>query len=187
MSEIKDRNKIRSLNEVRPLPEKKDPKKLEAAKMFENQFIRQMITEMRKTTSGDSLIEENMGERIFKGQLDDKYADQWVENGGIGLANIIYDQLEQRYGAKKVQPAKSFSSEVMAIKHTPQAAIDKNLQTPAKPRKTSDLFSQRDKDLFLLKKTGSGFHIKSRGNSSAESAWFCVLALTPRSMARCVR
>lgn len=81
--------------------EKRDPKKLEAARMFENQFVRQMIREMRKTAPGDGLIEESMASKIFKEQLDDQYADKWVDSGGIGLINVIYEQLEQKYGNKQ--------------------------------------------------------------------------------------
>src|ERR1700733_15423656 len=83
---------------------KRDPKMLEAARGFENQFVRQLISEMRKTVPKDELLPESMTEDIFKEQLDGEYADKWVQNGGIGLADIIYDQLEQRYGAVKQIP-----------------------------------------------------------------------------------
>lgn len=79
-----------------PKQEQKDPKMMEAAQSFENQLLRQMIAEMRKTVPKDELIGENMGERIFRDELDSKYADLWTEQGGTGLADLIYQQLMEK-------------------------------------------------------------------------------------------
>lgn len=128
----------------------RDPKMLEAARGFENQFVRQLISEMRKTIPKDELLSESMTEDIFKEQLDGEYADKWVANGGIGLADIIYDQLEQRYGSvKQVPPAKG---EIFPLP-----------QTSARPmHQMRDIFERADKDLFMAKKGPNGFEIKSR-------------------------
>jgi Rod binding domain-containing protein len=141
----------------------RDPKKLEAARLFENQFVRQMIREMRKTVpqneNGQGLIPESMGSKIFKDQLDDKYADQWVDHGGIGLADIIYDQLE----AKEVRDKMGLSKKnnIFLNQKIPQSAN----QAP-KPNDNSpgpfDVISKSQKDLFLLKASGDSLHIKSK-------------------------
>ncbi len=166
MSEIKDKSvspKIFSLDEKntssnRTPKDNRDPKKLEAARMFENQFIRQMIGEMRKTIPKDGIMEDSMATNIFSEQLDDQYADKWVENGGTGLADMIYGQLEERYG-KHMQPLPRQPGEMLPIKPGSPQAVGK--LKPA-PQQTSDLIGKRDKDLFLLKKTPDGFHMKSR-------------------------
>ncbi|PIT99370.1 MAG: hypothetical protein COT74_10215 [Bdellovibrionales bacterium CG10_big_fil_rev_8_21_14_0_10_45_34] len=75
----------------------KNPQIAGAAKMFESQFLRQMIKEMRSTVPESEWMPASMGEKIFREQLDDHYADDWATQGGIGLADIIYDQIVQRY------------------------------------------------------------------------------------------
>jgi len=137
----------------------RDPKKLEAAKMFENQFIRQMISQMRKTIPEGGLLEDSQVTKLFQGQLDDHYADQWVDQGGIGLSDVIYEQLEQKLAAKNVdRPFKN--DEMVPLKNDSISNHQSSL--PKKSESVSDLFSQRDKDLFLIKKTTQGFQVKSK-------------------------
>src|SRR4051794_2582119 len=62
--------------------ETREPRMLEAAKSFENQFIRQMIGEMRKTVPKDDLLGEGMADGIYRDQLDNEYADTWTKQGG---------------------------------------------------------------------------------------------------------
>lgn len=68
----------------------------EVAKLYEKQFFGEMMKAMRGTTSisGEKL---SMGENIYREQLDSQYVESWGENGGIGLGDLIYDQLMERY------------------------------------------------------------------------------------------
>lgn len=66
---------------------------LEAARMYEKYFLGQMTKAMRSTVSFSELSKPSMGERIYREQLDDQYVDAWTERGGIGLANMIHDQM----------------------------------------------------------------------------------------------
>lgn len=68
----------------------------EVAKLYEKQFLREMTKAMRGTTSLSG-EKTSMGEGIYREQLDEQYVDTWGENGGIGLSNLIYDQLMERY------------------------------------------------------------------------------------------
>lgn len=77
-----------------------DDKLHQVAELYENQFIREMIKQMRSTVQESDLIKKNNAEKIFSGQLDEQYADKWTQNGGIGLADLIYNQLIERYGEK---------------------------------------------------------------------------------------
>jgi Rod binding domain-containing protein len=148
---ISDKNSLQPIAAQNTNEKKRDPKMLEAAKSFENQFVRQLISEMRKTVPKDELLPESMTEDIFKEQLDGEYADKWVQNGGIGLADIIYDQLEQRYGAvKQIPPAKG---EIFPLPKTTAGGPSAQLR---------DIFSRADKDLFVAKKGPNGFDIRSR-------------------------
>ena len=61
------------------------------ADMYEQHFIREMMKQMRSTVQESGFIKQNNAEKIFRGQLDDQYADQWGKAGGIGLSNLIHD------------------------------------------------------------------------------------------------
>lgn len=88
--------------QAKPLSEKKnkvtDEKLREVAEMYEKHFIREMMKEMRSTVHEGGMIKKNNAEQIFQDQLDDQYADKWGKAGGIGLADMIHQQLLERYG-----------------------------------------------------------------------------------------
>ena len=79
-------------SEAQPRNEKVD----EVAKLYEKQFLREMVKAMRGTVS-HGYVKPSMAEEIYRGQLDEQYVEAWGENGGIGLSNIIYDQIMERY------------------------------------------------------------------------------------------
>ena len=96
--------------------QKKDPRLMEAAKMYEKQFLREMVKQMRSTVPEAGLIEVSQGEKIFREQLDDQYVDNWGDQGGIGLANLIYKQIEERFGSSvKGVARKNFHSHFMPL------------------------------------------------------------------------
>lgn len=98
MSDISKLNSIK----VAPLSEKTnkvtDEKLHEVANLYEKHFIREMMKQMRATVHESGFIKQNNAEKIFRDQLDDQYADKWGSAGGIGLSNLIYDQLMDKYG-----------------------------------------------------------------------------------------
>ena len=120
MSEI---NKLNPLQQA-PLTEKKpqvtEEKFREVAEMYEKHFIRHMMKEMRSTVKESGFIKQNNAEKIFRDQLDDQYADDWGKSGGIGLADLIHNQLMDRYGTQ------------MGLKEKlvkPEGPIDLNLKS----------------------------------------------------------
>ncbi len=102
MSEIGKTNSAIALRQ--PLKEKSnqvtEEKLREVADLYENHFIREMMKQMRSTVHESGFIKQNNAEKIFRGQLDDQYADQWGKAGGIGLSNLIHDQLMEKFGEK---------------------------------------------------------------------------------------
>jgi Rod binding domain-containing protein len=76
-----------------PSPQVRDPRVLEAARMYEKYFLGQMVKAMRGTVSYSDLQKPSMGEGIYRDQLDDQYVDSWTNSGGIGLADLIHDEL----------------------------------------------------------------------------------------------
>lgn len=98
MSEI---SKLNPLN-AGALSDKKaevtEKKFREVSDLYEKYFIREMMKQMRATVHEGGFIKQNNAEKIFRDQMDDQYADQWGKSGGIGLSNLIHDQLMQKYG-----------------------------------------------------------------------------------------
>lgn len=77
-----------------------DAKFREVSQMYEKQFLREMTKAMRSTVQESGLVKVNQGERIFREQLDNEYVEKWGDKGGIGLADLIYDQMMFHYGPK---------------------------------------------------------------------------------------
>lgn len=106
MSEIGKSNSVKNLNPLNAAPMANKPNQVSEEKlrqvsdMYENHFIREMMRQMRSTVHEGGFIKQNNAEKIFRDQLDDQYADQWGKSGGIGLSNLIYDQLMERYGER---------------------------------------------------------------------------------------
>jgi Rod binding domain-containing protein len=67
-----------------------------AAELYEKQFLREMTKAMRSTVKESELIPVSQGEKIFREQLDQQYADQWGDQGGIGLADLIEQKLREK-------------------------------------------------------------------------------------------
>ena len=68
----------------------------QVAKMYEKEFLREMVKAMRGTVDFGN-DKPGMGESIYRNELDEQYTESWGDNGGIGLANLIYDQVMDRY------------------------------------------------------------------------------------------
>ncbi|WP_413583406.1 rod-binding protein [Bdellovibrio sp. HCB288] len=84
----------------RPKQKPADEKLRDVSKMYEKHFLGEMMKAMRSTVHESGFIQVNQAEKIFREQLDGEYVDKWSEKGGIGLSNLIYDQLVDRYGAQ---------------------------------------------------------------------------------------
>ncbi len=89
-------------NRYMTAPEQKSPeeKLRQVADMYEKHFLREMTKGMRNTIGTGGFIKTNQAEKIFQEQLDEKYVENWGDRGGIGLSNMIYDQLVEKFGAR---------------------------------------------------------------------------------------
>ncbi len=70
------------------------------AKLYEKQFLREMVKAMRQTVSESGLTKADAGRALYQEQLDQEYVEKWGDQGGIGLSEMIYNQLKDRYGAQ---------------------------------------------------------------------------------------
>ena len=78
----------------------------EAAKMMEKQFLREMVRAMRGTV-GFGALKPSMAENMYRGELDNQYVESWGDGGGVGLADLIYDQvMERHFNSKELRPLK---------------------------------------------------------------------------------
>jgi flagellar protein FlgJ len=89
-------------NPLRAPPQTKsmDEKLKDVSQMYEKHFLGEMMKAMRSTVHEGGFIQSNQAEKIFREQLDDQYVDKWGEKGGIGLADLIYKQMIEKYGEK---------------------------------------------------------------------------------------
>lgn len=94
-----------------PLQNARDPEEFrneqlgklkQASKMYERQFLGEMVKAMRGTVQRSDLIPETFGEKLFKDKLDQEYITNWSDQGGVGLGDMIYTQLKERYFPEKV-------------------------------------------------------------------------------------
>lgn len=76
---------------------KQDAKLRQAAEMYEQQFLGEMVKAMRKTVHrGGGVFKPSFGQKIYEEKLDQRYVKAWADHGGIGLADMIYKQLKER-------------------------------------------------------------------------------------------
>lgn len=66
---------------------------MDAARMYEKQFLREMVKAMRGTVSFSEMSKPSMGEEIYRGQLDEEYVEAWGDGGGLGFADLIHDEI----------------------------------------------------------------------------------------------
>jgi peptidoglycan hydrolase FlgJ len=69
----------------------------DASKMYEQHFMREMVKVMRQSIPEGELIKTSFGEKIFREQLDNEYVQKWSERGGVGLADMIFNHIKERY------------------------------------------------------------------------------------------
>lgn len=69
----------------------------EAAKMYEQHFMREMVKAMRQSVQESDLTQSSFGEKIWREQLDNQYVENWGERGGVGLSDMIYEHVKERY------------------------------------------------------------------------------------------
>ncbi|HPI40591.1 MAG TPA: rod-binding protein [Pseudobdellovibrionaceae bacterium] len=80
-----------------------DTKFKEVSKLYEKQFLREMVKAMRSTVHEGGFIQSNHAEKIFRDQLDNEYVETWGDQGGLGLSELIYQQLNEKFGQKSLQ------------------------------------------------------------------------------------
>jgi hypothetical protein len=47
-------------------------------------------------------VKQNFAEKMFTEQLDGEYVQGWSDRGGVGMAEMIYSQLKERFGTQQM-------------------------------------------------------------------------------------
>ena len=58
-----------------------------------------LMKQMRSDVPSDGLIPRSQGEQLFQEMLDGEYATQMSRSKGIGLADMLYRQMNMQAGA----------------------------------------------------------------------------------------
>lgn len=152
-----------------PEPTVRDQRVLDAARMYEKYFLNQMVKAMRGTVSYSDLQKPTMGEEIYRDQLDDQYVDSWTESGGIGLADMIHDELMGKAEmAKRRQEAYRQARAQGAQARTPIALTDRDVLHVRRLPNSATAQAGTETVLVSLAKTRQA---KSEGPESVRLPW----------------
>ncbi len=77
----------------------------QAAQGMEANFLKEMMRNMRKTVPEDPDLANSKGYQVFRGMLDDQYAETAAKTQGIGLAELIVKQVMEMQESARRQGA----------------------------------------------------------------------------------
>ena len=88
---------IQKAAENLPSARKNDAALQKACKEFESLFLNQLLTSMRKTIPKSDLMgkEASQEKEMYESMMDQEMAKSWSQGDGIGLANVLYQQLKK--------------------------------------------------------------------------------------------
>lgn len=69
-----------------------------AARDFESLFLTQVVKAMRKTVPEGGLFKRGLADNIYQEMLDEEYGKGLAQSQGMGLADVIVDQLSPALG-----------------------------------------------------------------------------------------
>ncbi len=98
--------KIQNSPTPQPLPAAEDRNSplWQAAQGMEANFLKEMLRNMRKTIQESPELANSRGYQVFRGMLDDHYAETTAKTQGIGLAELIVKQvMEMQESARRSQ------------------------------------------------------------------------------------
>lgn len=103
MSEIDGGSSFRAAgggSRIPPRVKSVEEKLKDASKMYEKMFMREMMKAMRSSVHESGFIKQNQAEKIFQDELDQETVNNWSEHQGVGIAEMIYQNMIDRYGAQ---------------------------------------------------------------------------------------
>lgn len=80
---------------------REDAKLKKVSQDFESIFLVYLLREMRKTIPKSGFLDGGVANDIFREILDEKLAGEVAKSGGIGLGELLYEQLRNDSRVKK--------------------------------------------------------------------------------------
>jgi flagellar protein FlgJ len=74
----------------------KEKELTQACQQFEEMFLKQMMTQMRKAGPKGGMFGGGQGADQFQDMLDGERAKQWSQDGGVGLASMMFEQMKSQ-------------------------------------------------------------------------------------------
>lgn len=78
---------------------REEAKLKEACQQFEQMYLSQMFTQMRKASKmggcEEGMFGKSQSEEMFSDMLDQERAKTWAQDGGVGLANLLFQQMRK--------------------------------------------------------------------------------------------
>jgi peptidoglycan hydrolase FlgJ len=71
-----------------------------ASEKFEAMFLNSMFQQMFTNVDGDGPVGGSGALKVWRSFLTDQYAKTFAQNGGLGIASHVYDQLLKHQGVK---------------------------------------------------------------------------------------
>ncbi len=71
-----------------------------ACQDFESIFVQMIFKNMRSTAPEDALLEKSQAQSIFEGMLDEELSKKVAGANGMGIADMLFNQLQKKYGPK---------------------------------------------------------------------------------------
>lgn len=75
----------------------------EACEQFETYFINTLFKQMRSSAASYSVEEKSQARAYFEGMLDDELSKEMTKSGGVGIADMLYDNLKRAYAASEAE------------------------------------------------------------------------------------
>ena len=89
----------------------KDPRVLNVAKQYEKQFMMEMVKAMRQSVGESGYLKPSMAEGIYREQLDEQYVDNWGESGGMGITDLIYNEIMEKFLGRDTNGVRQMKSQ----------------------------------------------------------------------------
>jgi peptidoglycan hydrolase FlgJ len=67
-----------------------------ACQQFEEMFLTQMMKQMRKSGPKGGMFGGGQGSDQFADMLDQERSKSWAQNGGVGLASMMFEQMKKQ-------------------------------------------------------------------------------------------
>lgn len=85
-----------------------------ASQQFEAFFINTVLKSMRKSSEwGEGLLEKSHARGIYESMFDEKLADRISSGRGIGVSQMLYEQLSKRYLSAEESAGQDFAEDSM--------------------------------------------------------------------------